>query len=161
MLPKIRIISKNVSKKICWTLNSVQQSQCVHMSTSPQSGARGSKDRHILKYYITFIIGKVDSLLGWALPKIRIISKNHSNKRCWALNSVQKRQWPSRVELGFSRDCNLWNIIMFKIELDSVAQCRTSQWCHSDPKLNFCNFDCVWVKDKKLTLYFKQAIDDE
>ncbi len=39
-----------------------------------------------------------------------------------------------------------------------AAQCKTSQWCHSDPKVNFCNFDCVWVKDKKLMLYFKQVV---
>ncbi len=32
---------------------------------------------------------------------------------------------------------------------------------HSDPRLNFCDFDCIWVKDKKLILYFKQGINDE
>ncbi len=50
-LPKIRIISKNASNKSCWALNSLQISQWAHMSVSPLSGARGTKDCHLLKYF--------------------------------------------------------------------------------------------------------------
>ncbi len=35
----------------------------------------------------------MDSLSGRILPKIRIISKNSSNKSLWALNFIQKSQW--------------------------------------------------------------------
>ncbi len=41
---------------------------------------------------ILYWIGKVDSLSGWMLPKLPIISKNCSNKS-WKLNFVQKSQW--------------------------------------------------------------------
>ncbi len=41
---------------------------------------------------IMFKKREVDLLWGWKLPKIRIISKNASNKSCWALNSLQKSQ---------------------------------------------------------------------
>ncbi len=43
-------------------------------------------------WYVSNIIlywkRKVDSLLGWTLPKLPIISKNAPNKSCWALNFV-------------------------------------------------------------------------
>ncbi len=52
-LPKIRIISKNASKRGYWASNSVQKSQWAHMSVSPPSRVQlgGSADCHILKYY--------------------------------------------------------------------------------------------------------------
>ncbi len=90
MLPKICIISKNASNKSCWALNCVRKRPRTHMSISPQSGARRFKDYHLLKYNVQK--WEVDSLCGWTLPKICIVSKNASNKSCWALNSVQKRQ---------------------------------------------------------------------
>ncbi len=93
---------------------SVQRSQWTHMSISPQSGARGLQRLHLLKYY-NVQKGEVDSLWDWMLPKIRIISKNASNKSCWVLNSVQKSQWVHMsissphplVKLGDSKDCHI------------------------------------------------------
>ncbi len=89
---KIRIISKNTSNKNCWALSFVQKIQWTHLSTFPISGARGSKDcRHwnIIMHWN----GKVYLLYGSTLPKMRIISRDASNKSCWAINFVQKCQW--------------------------------------------------------------------
>ncbi len=51
MLPKIRIISKNISNKSCWALNSIRESQWAHLSYLLQSRAWASKDCHLLKHY--------------------------------------------------------------------------------------------------------------
>ncbi len=62
--------------------------------------------------------GKVDSLWGSLLPKIRIISKNASSKSCWALNFVQKNLWAytsiSPRSGAAPKIVIFWNIIMFK-----------------------------------------------
>ncbi len=95
------------------------------MSISPQSGARGSKNCHLLKF-VMFKNKKVDSLWGWTLPKMCIISKIDSNKSCWALNSVQKSQWahmsifPQKGASGGKQIAIFWNIIMFKNRVDSL-----------------------------------------
>ncbi len=62
------------------------------MSISPSSGARGLRRFHFqnMKMYQN---GKVDSLWGSTLPKIRITSKNALNKSCSQLNFVQESQW--------------------------------------------------------------------
>ncbi len=60
------------------------------MSTSPRSGARGSKDSHLCKI-IVYKNGKVDSVWDSTLPKIRIASKKALNNSCLKLNSEQKR----------------------------------------------------------------------
>ncbi len=51
MLPKICITCKKTSSKSCSELNFVQRSPPAHMSISPTSGARGSKDQVCLKSY--------------------------------------------------------------------------------------------------------------
>ncbi len=66
------IISKHALNKSCWALNSVQKSQWAHMCTSLQSGARGLQRPICFKYYIVSWNGKVDSVWGSMLPKIRI-----------------------------------------------------------------------------------------
>ncbi len=63
MLPKLRITSKKASNSCCLELNFVQKSQRVHMSISPQSGAKGLerliwlKCFIVLKRQITFNLG--------------------------------------------------------------------------------------------------------
>ncbi len=63
------------------------------MSISPQSGAKGSEDYHLLKYYNVQKRGSRFTLGLDAAANTRIISKNASNKNCGPLNSVQKSQW--------------------------------------------------------------------
>ncbi len=92
MRRKISIIWKTASSKSCLELNSLQKSQWTHMSTSPRSEQGGTEDWcgwNIIMQENR----KVDSLEGSTVPKIRIVSKNSSNKSCWAFNSVQKSQW--------------------------------------------------------------------
>ncbi len=115
MLQKLPSISKNVSNKNCWALNFVQKI-CGRICLSP-SGVElgGSKDSHVW-HIIMYINGKVDSLYGSTLSKIRVISKNASRKSCWALNFVQKSQWalsPAVVELGSSKDSRVWRITIY------------------------------------------------
>ncbi len=60
--------------------------------SSPGMELGDSKD-----WYVSNIIlywnGKVNSLSGWTLSKLLVISKNYSNKSFWELNFVQKSQW--------------------------------------------------------------------
>ncbi len=56
---------------------------------------------------IMFKNEEVDSLRDWTLLKIRIISKNASNKSCWTLNSVQKSQWVQMSISSQSGACHL------------------------------------------------------
>ncbi len=75
---------------------------CGHTRLSPPGmELRGSKD-----WYVSNIIlyrnRKVDSLSGWMLPKLQIISKNCSNKSCSELNFIQKGQW-TYVHVGLER----------------------------------------------------------
>ncbi len=56
------------------------------MSISPNIEARGSEDCHIWNI-IMYWNGKVDSLYGWMLQKLLIISKNVQNTE---LNLLQK-----------------------------------------------------------------------
>ncbi len=70
---------------------------------------RGTKDSHHWNI-IMYKNGKVDSVWGSTLPKIRIIWENTSNKSCSELNSIQKKSVGvyvyllppphTRVELG-------------------------------------------------------------
>ncbi len=110
-LLKIRTIWENASNKSYWALNSVQKRQWAHMSMSPRSGAKGLQRLHL--WNILYKYGKVESVYGSTLLKIRIIWENASNKSCWALNSVLKSQWsrmfishqPSPgVEVAVSKD---------------------------------------------------------
>ncbi len=91
MLPKIPVISKNASNKSCSKLSFLQKTLQAHMSISPKSGARGSKDCHVWNI-IMYWNGKVDSLYGSILSKIRITSKNASNKSCSESNFVWRIQ---------------------------------------------------------------------
>ncbi len=70
----------------------IQESQWTHISISSKSELRGSKDGYVSNMILRWN-GKADSLLGWSLPKLPIISINCSNKSCWELNFVQKSQW--------------------------------------------------------------------
>ncbi len=70
--------------------------------------------------------GKLDSLWGSAMPKIRSASKKASNKSCSELNFIQKVSEriclsPPRVELGSSKDQYIRNLITYKNgNLDSL-----------------------------------------
>ncbi len=90
-LLKIQTISKNSSNKICWTLNFFQKSQWSHVSISPRSGTRGLQRVAFLKYYNA--LKWENSLTGWMLPKLLIITKNTSNKIFSELNFLQKSHW--------------------------------------------------------------------
>ncbi len=69
------------------------------MSTPPpRMELGGSKDWWVWNI-IMYKNGKVDSLEGSALPKVRIISKNGSNKSGWATNSAQKKSMGAHVYL--------------------------------------------------------------
>ncbi len=63
--------------------------------------------------------GKVDSVSGSMLPKLRITSKKVWNKSCSVLNFVQKSPrthmsiYPWSGGRG-SKDSHLWNIILYK-----------------------------------------------
>ncbi len=79
---------QNASNKSCWALNSVQKSQRAHICLSPPGVVLGAPKIAIFWNIIMFKNGKVrvDSLWGWTLPKIRIVSKNASNEEshtCW------------------------------------------------------------------------------
>ncbi len=87
--PKIRVASKNSLNKNDSKLNFVQKSPWAHMSISPYSGARDSKDSHLWKI-IMYKNGKVDSVWGSMPPKTRITSKIALNKSCSKLNFIQK-----------------------------------------------------------------------
>ncbi len=109
--PKLPIISNNWSNKCCWELNFVQKSQWTHLSISARGGAR-SLERSICFKCLLYWNGKVVSLLGWALPKLPIISKSS-----WELNFVQKSHWAlmsisCRSGARDSKGNQLRNIIM-------------------------------------------------
>ncbi len=78
---KITIISKNCSNKSCSELNFVQKSQWAHMSPPPEVELRCSKDWYVSNILL-YLNRKIDSLSGWTLSKLPIISKNASNKSC-------------------------------------------------------------------------------
>ncbi len=101
---KITDYIKNCSNKSCSELNFVPKSVGTHVYLPQERSYRAPK---IDMFQILYILlkGKVDSLSGGMLPKIRIISKNSSNKSLWALNFLQKSQKahmciPLPVELG-------------------------------------------------------------
>ncbi len=72
------------------------------MSISLRNGG-GQFPRLPLWNIIMYKNGKVDSLKGSPLPKIRIIWENASNKSCWALNFIQKSQWEHMSTFPMSR----------------------------------------------------------
>ncbi len=86
----------------------------------------GLKDWYVSKI-ILYWNGKVDSISGWTLPKLPIISKNYSNESCWELNFVQKSQWAHmsifpRSRARSSKDWYASNIILYwngKVDLIS------------------------------------------
>ncbi len=93
--------------------------KCLHEKSHPPRVELGAPKIAIFWNIIMFENGEVDSLWCWMLPKIRLISKNASNKSCWVLNSVQKSLWAHmsispRVELGALKITIFWNIIMLK-----------------------------------------------
>ncbi len=89
MLSKIRIIPKKASNKSFSTSNFEQKSLWEHMSISPWSGARELERWYGLNMKL-YRSGKIHSLLGWMLPKIRIIPKKASSKSFSALNFEPK-----------------------------------------------------------------------
>ncbi len=74
-----RSFSRNSEAKGVW------RASVVSMITKHRSNHRS--DHNVLENE------KVDSLRGWMLQKIPIISKNSSNKNCSELNFLQKTQW--------------------------------------------------------------------
>ncbi len=80
---------KNALTKSCSKLNFVQKSPRTHTLISPPSGVElgGSKDSHLCQI-IMYKNGKVDSVWGSTLPKIRIASKKALNKSYAKLNFV-------------------------------------------------------------------------
>ncbi len=86
---------------------------------------RGSKDILVSNIRL-YWNRKIDSLLGRMLPKLRIISKNCSNKSCSELNFLQKVSGrtclsPPGVELWGPKNCHFLNIIMYW---------KTWKWVH-------------------------------
>ncbi len=59
------------------------------MSYLPQSGARVSKDQHVLNL-LMYRNGKLGLLYGSTMPKIHMISKKAFNKSCLEFNFLQK-----------------------------------------------------------------------
>ncbi len=109
LLPKICITSKKASHKSCSELNFVQKSPRVHMSISPQSGAR-ALERLIWLLYYTILKLQTTFNLG-LLPKICITSRKASNKSCSKLNFVQKVRKKLRVDFSISVWSISWNPI--------------------------------------------------
>ncbi len=76
----------------------------------------GSKDQYVWNL-IMYRNGKFGSLYGSMLPKIHMISKRASNKRCLKLNFVQKSPQGiclSEVELGCSKDQYIWHLLTYR-----------------------------------------------
>ncbi len=72
-----------------------------------------SKDCHLLNI-ITYWNKKVNSFSGWTLPKLRNITRNASNKSCWALNFVQECQQANMSIFLKSGAMGLERLICFK-----------------------------------------------
>ncbi len=105
---KISVISKNCSNKSCWEVNFVQKGQFRHISISPRSLVRGSKDGYVSNIILHWN-GKVDSFLGRRPEKLPIISNNCSNKSCLRIKfrtkkSVDAHVFLPGVKLGRSKD---------------------------------------------------------
>ncbi len=84
------MMSKKASNKSRSELNLVEKSPRAHMSISPRSGARGSKDQHVwnLKMYRN---GKLGLLYGSTLPKIRMISKKIQIKAVGKCKEIKEK----------------------------------------------------------------------
>ncbi len=112
---KIPLIWKKVSSKSCIELNSLQKSQDAHMSSSPQE--RGLQRLMCFKNYnvewesrFTWVLNAAKNthyIQNWFQKKLLSIEFYTKSHRCMCLPSP-------RVELGGSKDCIYWNIMMFK-----------------------------------------------
>ncbi len=97
-----------------WILyNKVSRHTCLSLPRV-ELGVRKIDVSNIILYWN----GKVDSLQGSALPKIRITSKNTSNESFWAINFIQKSQWSHMfVSTGSgargSKDWYVSNVILY------------------------------------------------
>ncbi len=115
MMSKLPIILKNCSNKSCWELNFIQKSQRAHMSISPRSGAKGSKDWYI--WNIMFYWNrKVDSRSGWSLPKVhKKIVQVKVVQNCISYKKVRGHTCLSHsgLELEGSKDWYILNIILY------------------------------------------------
>ncbi len=66
---------------------------------------------------LTYWSDFVDSLWGWTLQKVPIMSENDSNTNCSELNFLQKLAGrislsSPDVELGGFKDCQFWSMMM-------------------------------------------------
>ncbi len=112
---------KKGSNKCFSELNFIWKCPRAHMSISPQNGAEGLE-----RYpYYNVENGKVDSLWGSTLPKIRIASKKSSYKCYSELNFVRKG-------LQAHVSISIWGSTLPKIR---IASKKCSNKCCS--KLNF------------------------
>ncbi len=117
MLPKLQIIPKIV--QISYRkLNFVQKSQWAHMSISPRSEARGLERCLFLKYYNVlkweYMVHFLDKCCKnyqsyQKIVQIKVVRKWISYKK------ISERIYlsPPGVELGVSKNCHFWNIIMY------------------------------------------------
>ncbi len=93
--------------KDCSELNFLQNSHWAHMSISHRSRTRRLEILPCLKYYNA--LKWKNSLYGWTLPKIPIITKNAKNNNCSEFNFLQKSSGrmclsAPGVELGGPKD---------------------------------------------------------
>ncbi len=116
----------------------------------------GSKDCHL--WNIMFKNGKVDSLWGSMLLKIRVISRNASYKSCWASNSVQKIQWAHMSTALQSGSRRLQRLICFKyyiiliLKVDSVWARRCQKYKLYEKRLQI-NIAKHWISYKAPQLH--------
>ncbi len=95
---------------------------------------------------IKFKNEEVDSLWNWTLSKIHIIFKNASNKSCWVLNSIQKRQWvrksisPQSGVRGFQRlpyFCGIRNRDTYATDMDLHSWLLTDEPTSKPNKMTY------------------------
>ncbi len=135
MLPKIRMISKKLQIRV--VQNSIlYEKVCKRIYVSPTEVERGdSKDQYIWNL-IMYGNENLGSLHGSTLSKIRMVSKEASNKSCLELNFVQKSvdahmSISPRSEARGLQKIHVWNLIMYRngeLGLIALTVSLTHQW---------------------------------
>ncbi len=92
-LQKLSILSENCSNKSYWELKFRTKKSMGTPIYLAQEWSWKARKIDLFQILLLYRYGKVDSLRGWILQKLPIISKKCSNKSCWELNFVQKIQW--------------------------------------------------------------------
>ncbi len=132
MMLKIRILWKKLQIKVVRNRISPKK-VCKRICLSPpRVEIGGSKDQYV--WNLIMFNGKLDSLWGSTLPKIRMFWKKASNKSCSQSNFAQKSPW-AHMSISLmsgtrgSKDQYVWNLIMYKNgKLDSF-------WSSTLPKI--------------------------